>query len=70
MLEITWNVNRRFIQRFRFSKLPNKGGDKTPIELDGGKDPKKRTKLGKGRGWENKPKKISDTVKKINLETF
>ena len=30
-----------------FSKLPNKGGDKTPIELDGGKDLRKESNLEK-----------------------
>ena len=34
-----------------FSKLPNKGGDKTPIELDGGKDLRKESNLEKVKRW-------------------
>ena len=33
-----------------FSKLPNKNGDKTPVELDGGKDLRQESKLEKARG--------------------
>lgn len=45
-----------------FSKLPNKGGDKTPIELDGGKDLRNEENLAKARGGKLNLKKYSDSV--------
>ncbi len=45
-----------------FAKLPNKGGDKTPIELDGGKDLRKESNLERARGGKVNLKKYSDSV--------
>ena len=45
-----------------FSKLPNKSLDKTPIELDGGKDLRNEENLAKARGGKLNEKKYSDSV--------
>tara|TARA_B100000676_G_C17426810_1_gene507290 strand:+ start:19 stop:198 length:180 start_codon:yes stop_codon:yes gene_type:complete len=47
-----------------FAKLPNKGGDKTPIELDGGKDLRKESNLERARGGKANLEKYSNTVKR------
>ena len=47
-----------------FSKLPNKGGDTTPIELDGGKDIRKESNLEKARGGKITKKKYSDSIER------
>ena len=44
------------------SKLPNKSLDKTPIELDGGKDLRNEENLAKARGGKLNEKKYSDSV--------
>ena len=46
------------------SKLPNKGVDKTPIDLDGGKDLRKPSNLEKARGGKVDLSKYSDSVKR------
>ena len=45
-----------------FSKLPNKSLDKTPIDLDGGKDLRNESNLEKARGGKLADKKYSDSV--------
>lgn len=45
-----------------FSKLPNKSLDKTPIDLDGGKDLRNEQNLEKARGGKLVEKKYSDSV--------
>ena len=47
-----------------FSKLPNKNGDKTPVELDGGKDLRQESKLEKARGGKLNLKKYSDSIER------
>ena len=47
-----------------FSKLPNKNGDKIPIELDGGKDIRKESNLEKARGGKLTTKKYSDSIER------
>lgn len=47
-----------------YTKLPNKDADKTPIELDGGKDLRKESNLQKARGGQLNLKKYSDSVKR------
>ena len=48
-----------------FSKYPQgKDKDKTPIELDGGKDLRKESNLEKARGGKVNLSKYSDTVKR------
>ena len=47
-----------------FSKLPNKNGDKTPVELDGGKDLRQESKLEKARGGKLNLKKYSNSIER------
>lgn len=51
-------------KKSEFSKLPNKTADKTPIELDGGKDLSNPANLEKARGGKLAEKKYSDTVER------
>lgn len=51
-------------KKSNFAKLPNAGGDKTPISVDGGKDLSNEQTLAKARGGKLNEKKYSDTVSK------
>lgn len=50
-------------KKSEFAKLPNTA-DKTPIDLDGGKDLRNPANLEKARGGKLAEKKYSDTVQK------
>lgn len=51
-------------KKSEFAKLADKSKDKTPIDLDGGKDLRNPANLEKARGGKLAEKKYSDTIER------